>query len=224
MKKDLVYSRWNKSISTSVNSYTLYLIFSFSSLLLAVSWALDSRCSSPISHHLIPFYSRDSSTLGKQSNANKFTLNKIAISLLILSTNFLAAAKLPCTITFLWHSAVTANRLRFKCALIPSPLERWRSLIFSLSTLCLFIHTSCEYSNNTFLSLFALLQTEEEVSVGGYCQSRFLPDTGARLAPQQGCAICCQDNHRPRGAGKQHHQLPAPQPPMWRAEERLHHR
>ncbi|KAK2844150.1 hypothetical protein Q5P01_010809 [Channa striata] len=67
-------------------------------------------------------------------------------------------------------------------------------------------------------------KTEEEVSIGGYCQSRLLSDPGASLTPQQGCTTCCQDNDSARRRGKQHRQLPAPQPPVWRVEKRLHHR
>lgn len=42
----------------------------------------------------IPFCCGEVSMLGQQSDANKFTLNKTVISLLILSPNFLAAAKI----------------------------------------------------------------------------------------------------------------------------------
>lgn len=47
-----------------------------------------------IGYCFIPFYCREVSALGEQSDANKFTLNKTVISLLILSPNFPAAAKI----------------------------------------------------------------------------------------------------------------------------------
>lgn len=135
--------------------------------------------------------------------------------------------KLSCMITFLWH-----RQPQMQICFDWPAFEQWRSRNISHSTLYPQWHWHIDtaflilWTSHRVLLLWFVcaLQTEEEVSVGGYCQPRFLPDSGASLAPQQGCTTCCQDNRRPRRAGKQHYQLPARQPPVWRAEERLHHR
>lgn len=59
----------------------------YSGPLLSSKWGHIGYC-------FISFYGREGCALGEQSNANKFTLNKNVISLLILSPNFLAAAKI----------------------------------------------------------------------------------------------------------------------------------
>lgn len=160
------------------------------------------------------------SVLGEQSDVNESTHNKTLISLSIRSPNFLASAEIlrnDCISDA--STTLDANLLWLSCEGHPSvtPPLSVRSGVNTRNSFFGLI-------NVTLRSASLCLQTEEEVSVGGYCQPKFLADSGASLAPQQGSTTCCQDDHRPRRAGKQLHQLPALQPPLWRAEEGLHHR
>ncbi len=76
-----------------------------------------------IEYCFILFYCREGCALGEQSDANKFTLNKDVISLLILSPNFLAAAKIVLHDYISVTEHIDINNLRCKYALIRLPLN-----------------------------------------------------------------------------------------------------
>lgn len=84
---------------------------------------LDSCCRPPVSLCLIPLYCREGCALSERCGANKFTLNKGVISLLILSPNCLAAAKIVLHdyISVTQHTGT--NNLGCKYALIVLPLN-----------------------------------------------------------------------------------------------------
>lgn len=123
----------------------------------------------------------------ERRDANKFTLS--SINLLIFSPNFLAkAGKNPLKFHLSDINISNANRFFVSSPLVfQHVLPRLSRLSVSGTDLLLFVSS--------------ISQTEEEVSVGGHCQPRFLPDSVASLTPQQGRSPCCQGNRGPWRAG-----------------------